>query len=47
MKICEAKYGDKKCENKAERTILFFNTSYNLCRDCAKLHNKQMKLNNR
>ena len=41
--MCEAKYGDNKCENIAEYTRISKGHLFSLCANCAKLVPKQNK----
>lgn len=43
---CEAKYGDKKCENIATEVVISGGGMFNLCKSCAKLVRRQNKVNN-
>jgi len=45
-KKCEAKYGDKKCENIATEVVISQGRLFNLCKSCAKLSRRQNKVNN-
>jgi len=43
--ICEAVYGNKKCENVAIMLVASSGQLFNLCLDCAKTARLQIKLN--
>jgi len=43
---CDAKYGDKRCENLASAIVVSGGNLFFLCKSCAKIEKKQKKVNN-
>lgn len=46
QEFCEAKYGNKRCNNKAVSSVIVSNKIFRCCKECGKLARKQIKLNN-
>lgn len=44
---CEAKYGDNECQNRATTGVISCGRYFRLCKECAKVAVKQIKLNNK
>lgn len=47
MTNCEAKYGDRKCENEATKTVISQGQMFSLCKGCAQLVTRQNRANGR